>query len=239
MTMETVKEPSSQLSDLIIIDCSKGLIFCSGLASLKNVGRGQRGGGREKRKKERNILGWLKHSFVVFSKMVWKTVKKLLVVQLLSCVQLFATPWTSACQASLSFTISQSLLKLMSIELVMPSSHLILCCPLLLLPPIFPNIRSFPMSLANPVLGTELAPAALTSIQSLGVFAGVQTLSSSSWACLCSCHACLIPGWNQKLQRGTVHHFLHFPEESRTSLERVLCRSLRMTKRRKPNIPFI
>ena len=51
------------------------------------------------------------------------------------------TPWTAACQASLSFTISQSLLKLMSIKSVMPSNHLILCCPLLLLPSIFPNIR--------------------------------------------------------------------------------------------------
>ena len=54
-------------------------------------------------------------------------------VQLLSCVSLFATPWTAAYQASLSITNSQNLLKLMSIELVMPSNHLILCCPLLLL----------------------------------------------------------------------------------------------------------
>ena len=61
------------------------------------------------------------------------------VVQLLSRVQLFATPWAAAHQASLSFTISQSLLKLMSIESVMPSNHLILCHPLLLLPSIFPN----------------------------------------------------------------------------------------------------
>ena len=54
-------------------------------------------------------------------------------VQSLSCVRLFATPWTAACQASLSITISWSLFKLMSIESVMPSNHLILCCPLLLL----------------------------------------------------------------------------------------------------------
>ena len=53
------------------------------------------------------------------------------------------TPWTAACQASLSFTISWSLLKLMSIESVMPSNRLILCCPLLLLPSIFPSIRVF------------------------------------------------------------------------------------------------
>ena len=64
-------------------------------------------------------------------------------VQLLSCVQLFVTPWTAACQASLSITNSWSLLKLMSIELVMPSNHLILCRPLLILPSIFPSIRAF------------------------------------------------------------------------------------------------
>ena len=61
----------------------------------------------------------------------------------LSHVQLFATPWTATHQASLSFTISQSLLKLMPNELVMPSNHLILCCPLLLLPSILPSIRVF------------------------------------------------------------------------------------------------
>ena len=66
-----------------------------------------------------------------------------IVVQLLSCVQLFVTPWTAACKASLSFTISQSLFKLMSIESVMPSNHLILCCPLLFPPSIFPSIRVF------------------------------------------------------------------------------------------------
>ena len=65
------------------------------------------------------------------------------VVQLRSRVRLFVTPWTAACQVSLSFTISQSLLKLMSIELVMPSNHLILCYPLLLLPSILHSIRIF------------------------------------------------------------------------------------------------
>ena len=64
-------------------------------------------------------------------------------VQLLSHVRLFATPWTAACQASLSITNSQSLLKLISIESVMPSNHLLLCQPLLLLPSIFPSIRVF------------------------------------------------------------------------------------------------
>ena len=65
-------------------------------------------------------------------------------VQSLSHVQIFVIPWTGACQASLTITNPQSLLKLMSIESVMPSNHLILCCPLLLLPSIFPSIRVFP-----------------------------------------------------------------------------------------------
>ena len=64
-------------------------------------------------------------------------------VQLLSHVQFFVTPWTVACQASLSITNSQSLPKLMSIELVIPSNHLILCRPRLLPPSIFPSIRGF------------------------------------------------------------------------------------------------
>ena len=74
----------------------------------------------------------LRHALVLFSS-----------VQLLSCVWLFATPWTAARQAFLSITNSRRLLKLMSIESVMPSNHLILCCPLLLPPSIFPNIRGF------------------------------------------------------------------------------------------------
>ena len=65
------------------------------------------------------------------------------VVQSLSCVQLFVTPWTTACQASLSITNSQSLLKLMSVKSIMPSDNRILCCPLLLPPSIFPSIRVF------------------------------------------------------------------------------------------------
>ena len=70
------------------------------------------------------------------------------VVQLLSCVRLSATPWIAAHQASLSLTISQSLLKLMSIESVMPFNHLVFCHPLLLLPSIFPSIRVFSSELA-------------------------------------------------------------------------------------------
>ena len=64
-------------------------------------------------------------------------------VQSLSCIQLFLTPWTAARQAYLSITNSQSLLKLMSIESVMPSNHCVLCCPLLLLPAVFPSTRVF------------------------------------------------------------------------------------------------
>ena len=64
-------------------------------------------------------------------------------IQFRSCVQLFATPWTAACQTSLALTISQSLLKLMSIESAMPFKHLDLCHPLLFLPSIFPSIRVF------------------------------------------------------------------------------------------------
>ena len=70
---------------------------------------------------------------------------------LLTRVRLFATQWTAARQAFLSFTISQSLLKLMSMESVMPSNHLILCCPLPLLPSIFPNFRVFSSESALPI----------------------------------------------------------------------------------------
>ena len=86
----------------------------------------------------------MKKSFnsITFSS-IWSLEFVVVVVQSLSCIQLFATPWTAAHQASLSFTISLSLLKLMSIESVIPFNHLILCHPLLLLPSIFPSIRVF------------------------------------------------------------------------------------------------
>ena len=72
----------------------------------------------------------------------------IVVVWSLSHVRLFVTPWTAACQASLSFTISQSLFKLMAIESVMPSNHLILCRPCLPLPSVFPSISVFSNELA-------------------------------------------------------------------------------------------
>ena len=71
------------------------------------------------------------------------TANFVVIVKLLSRVELFVTPWTAACQTFWSFAISQSLLKLMTIELVMPSNHLILCHPLLIPPSIFPSISDF------------------------------------------------------------------------------------------------
>ena len=97
----------------------------------------------------------------------------LIVVQSLSRVWRFATPWTAACQASLSFTISQSLLKLMSIESVMLSDHHILCHPFLLLPSIFPSIffpESFPMSRLFTSGG-----------QSIGISASVLPVNIQGW----------------------------------------------------------
>ena len=93
------------------------------------------------------------------------TVSEIIVVHSLSCVQLFETLWTAARQASLSFTICWNSLKLMSIELVMPSNHLILCHSLLLLPPIFPSIRVF---------SNELALC--NSLQSIGASASASVL---------------------------------------------------------------
>ena len=74
---------------------------------------------------------------------ICKRINQFSSIQLLSHVQLFATPWTAACQASLSITNSWSVFKPMSFESMMPSNHLILYCPLLLLPSIFPSIRVF------------------------------------------------------------------------------------------------
>ena len=76
-------------------------------------------------------------------------------VQSLSCVRLLVTPWTVACQASLSITNPRSLLKIMSIESVMPCNHLILCRPLLLLPSIFPSIRVFSNESVFPIRWTK------------------------------------------------------------------------------------
>ena len=85
-------------------------------------------------------------------------------VQLLSRVRLFATPWTAALQASLSITNSRSLPKPMSIVSVMPSNHLILCCPLLLLPSIFPASGSFLVSQLFTPSGQSIGASASASV---------------------------------------------------------------------------
>ena len=85
--------------------------------------------------------GWA--PWLVSKRKTWSLCPQFSSVWSLICVQLFVIPWTAACQASLSITNTWSLLKLVSIELVMPSNHLILCHPLLLLPSIFPSIRVF------------------------------------------------------------------------------------------------
>ena len=94
-----------------------------------------------------------------------------------SCVRLFVTPWTAARQASLSITNSESSLKLMSIELVMPSSHLILCCPLLLLPSIFLASGSFPMSQLFASGGQSTGVSASASVLPMNT----QDWSPSGW----------------------------------------------------------
>ena len=86
--------------------------------------------------------------------------KVIIVVQLLNHVQLFATPLITSGQTSQSFTVSLSLLKFMSTESVMPSNHLILCHPLLLLPSIFPRVRIFPMSCIFASGGQSIGPSA-------------------------------------------------------------------------------
>ena len=86
---------------------------------------------------------------VMYGRESWTIKKAVVIVQALSRARLFSTPWTAARQASLSITNSRSSLKLMSIESVMPSSHRILCCPLLLLPSIFPRIFSNKSALQN------------------------------------------------------------------------------------------
>ena len=89
--------------------------------------------------------------FYTTSHVLKEILKGISSVQLLSHVWQFGTPWTAAGQSSLSITNSQSLLKFMSVESVMPSNHLILCCPLLLLPSNFPSIRVFSNELVLPI----------------------------------------------------------------------------------------
>ena len=91
------------------------------------------------------------------------------VVLLLSRVQLFTTPWTSGCSASLSFTISLSLLRLMSIESVMPSNHLILCCPFSSCPQPFPASGSFPVSRLVTSGGQSIGASTSTTVLPMNI----------------------------------------------------------------------
>ena len=93
----------------------------------------------------------------------------MLSVQSLNCVWLFATPWTAACQASLSITNSQSLLKLMSIKLVMPSNHLILCCPFSSCLQSLPASWSFPVNQFFASGGQSIRASASTSVLPMNI----------------------------------------------------------------------
>ena len=106
----------------------------------------------------------------VFNKML-----VIVVVQSLSHVQLSVTSWTTSLKASLSFTIFWSLLKFMSIESVMPTDHLMLCCPFLLLPSIFPSIRAFSVSKLFTSGGQSIGVSASTSVLSMNI---------KGWFCL-------------------------------------------------------
>ena len=90
-------------------------------------------------------------------------------VQSLSHVWLFVTPWTTVRQASMTITNSQSLLKHKSIESVMPSNHLILCHPILLLPSVFPSIRVFPISQSSALGGQSIGVSASPSVLPMNI----------------------------------------------------------------------
>ena len=119
----------------------------------------------------------------------WGSVSDLLtrklfaVVQSLSRVQLFATPWTAAHQAPLSSAVAQSLLKIMSIKLMMPSNHLILCHPLLLLPSVFPSIRIFSSALALHIRWPKYGSLSF-SISPSNEYSGLISLGWTGWISL-------------------------------------------------------
>ena len=125
-----------------------------------------------------SISGLIQISGLIFLCKVWSNNNKnmrlkwhlvIVVVQSLSHVWLFVTPWTAECQAFLSFTISWSLLKLMPIELVMLSNHLIFCHPLLLLLSIFPNIRVFSVSWLFASGGQSIGVSASASVLPMNI----------------------------------------------------------------------
>ena len=149
-------------------------------------------------------------------------------VQSLSHVWFFATPWTAACQTSLSITNSRNLLKLMSIQLVMPSNHLILCRPLLLLPSIFPASGSFPMSWHFASGGQSIGVSASASVHPVNI----QDWFPSRWTGLISLQSkrpqnkselalLLPPSWTSSAQNGEdtdfcciSHQMWHFVTQS-------------------------
>ena len=139
---------------------------------------------------------------------VWPFV---VVVQLLSCVQLFEIPWTAVCQASLSFTIFQSLLRLMSIESVMPSNHPIFCQHLLFCPQSVPTVGSFPMSHLFESGGQSTGASTFASVLPMNI--SVQ-FSSVAQSCptLCAPMNCSTPGL-------PVHHQL--PEFTQTHVHQL------------------
>jgi len=116
------------------------------------------------------------------------------VVHLLIPIWLLGTPWTAAHHASLSFTISLSLLKLMSVELVMPSNHLILCCPLLFLPSIFPASGSFLMSQFFALGGQSIGASASASVLPMNI----QDWFPLGWT-----------GWISLQSKGLLRAFSH------------------------------
>ena len=101
-------------------------------------------------------------------------------LQLLGHVRLFVTPWTAAHQASQTFTVSRSLFKLMSVESVMLSNHLILCCPLLLLPSAFPSIRVFSSELAFHIMWPKYWSFSF-SITPFNEYSGWRCQNASCW----------------------------------------------------------
>ena len=110
-----------------------------------------------------------RYQFVQHHRSSTKKARCLVVAQSLSRVQLFMTPWSAACWASPSFTISQSLLKFMSIESVMLSNHVILCRPLFLLPSVFPSIRVFSSESALPSGGQGIGASASASVLPMNI----------------------------------------------------------------------
>ena len=122
--------------------------------------------------------GWKSPTSLVLTPGSWAQQASVQFSSVAQSCPLFVTPWTAAHQASLSITTSQSLHKLMSIKSVMPSNHLILCRPLLLLPSIFPSIRVFPVSQLFASGGQSIGVSAAASVLPMNT----QDWSPSGWA---------------------------------------------------------